>query len=382
MSKLREIVNSTKRGYHFVECVTVGGVICPYIKMNGFDAYLYGVDLSADIWVSFFRDNGVPIKAIFDSDENKRGRKAKFDVPFYHDSEMRDKIDDPSNAFVIIVTRFCTGLTQVDIFNKIISAGVDKMYILSDHDKYEARVVGSSWHLDCSMFFRENVDKLEVTYDLLEDDMSKRIMEEYVRVFIENDHYKLDSGDTRNKYFYDGITVDERKDIYRHLDDEVWVNCGACFGDTLYVYFANGLDAKKVYAYEGDGVAYEDLCRNVSMLPDKYREKVVTIKEFISKGTPFADYLEEKVTLLNADIQGAELSMLQAMEDIIVRDRPVLAICIYHYAKDLVEIPQYIDSIVTDYKFVMRKYEACLSDPTRTWELVLYAVPVERYVME
>ncbi len=50
------------------------------------------------------------------------------------------------------------------------------------------------------------------------------------------------------------------------------------------------------------------------------------------------------------DIEGAELEALKGAREIIVRDRPKLAISIYHNAEDYVEISAYIKSLVPDYK--------------------------------
>ena len=69
------------------------------------------------------------------------------------------------------------------------------------------------------------------------------------------------------------------------------------------------------------------------------------------------------------DIEGAELPALQGANKLINKNKPFLAICVYHKAKDLITIPQYIKQLNNTYKFYLRKhtkYNSC--------ELVLYAV--------
>lgn len=68
------------------------------------------------------------------------------------------------------------------------------------------------------------------------------------------------------------------------------------------------------------------------------------------------------------DIEGAELPALHGALKIIKRDKPTLAICVYHKREDLITIPQYIKKIVPEYKLYLRVHYAYAS------ELVLYAV--------
>lgn len=68
------------------------------------------------------------------------------------------------------------------------------------------------------------------------------------------------------------------------------------------------------------------------------------------------------------DIEGAELQGLKGAKNIIVKNRPKLAICIYHKPEDILEIPLYLQSIVPDYKFYIRYYS------NHDIETVLYAV--------
>ena len=308
-----------------------------------------------------------------------RNKRTCMGIPYIHTSEFEKmNTEDIRNAFVVIIAEQYYGVGQVKILQYLFNAGVDKMFALPENERYQ--VYGT--RIPFNEYFREHIDDLEHTYNLLDDEDSRRIMEEYVRAILECDYYRLEQCHGRNKYFYDGPTVKNRRNIYEHLEDEVWINCGANVGDSIFLYFDNGLNAKKVYAYEGDKNCYETLCRGLECLPERFRKKVEPINEFISESTLFSKYINEKVTFLNADIQGNELGMLCAMEKIIKKDRPVLAVCVYHLKEDLVEIPQYINSLVHEYKFVLRKYAAGATEATRTSELVLYAVPEERYLLK
>lgn len=77
---------------------------------------------------------------------------------------------------------------------------------------------------------------------------------------------------------------------------------------------------------------------------------------------------KETVTFVKLDIEGSELMALRGMSNIIKRDKPKLAICIYHKPEDYYEIGNYILELVPAYKLYIRHYHY---SPLET---VLYAV--------
>jgi hypothetical protein len=56
------------------------------------------------------------------------------------------------------------------------------------------------------------------------------------------------------------------------------------------------------------------------------------------------------------DIEGSELKALQGMAQIIKRDKPKLAISLYHKTEDLWTLPLFIKSLVPEYKLFVRHH--------------------------
>ena len=163
--------------------------------------------------------------------------------------------------------------------------------------------------------------------------------------------YRGKQTSTRYKYFFGA--KDEL--LYKRLPDECWINCGASVGDTIFLFLSFRLKAKKIYAFESDPNAFQRLKNNLELLTPELRSSVEPINHLIDASTDFD------------------------LSDIIKRDRPVIALCMYHRREDLVEIPSYLKSICSDYVYYLRKYNTgWLQNYKRNHELLMYAVPRER----
>lgn len=191
---------------------------------------------------------------------------------------------------------------------------------------------------------------------------------------------------TGDDYFYE--------DFLRFGKEEIFVDAGCC-DLTTTVDFANlckGL--KKVYAFEPDAANYENCVKRLEKEKENLPEIVMlhygtwsekTELHFdatadgcshIGEGntvirTAAIDDIvksSDKVTFIKMDVEGAELESLKGAQRIIRRDRPTLAVCIYHKPEDVITIPLYIKSLVPGYRFYLRSYSNADN------EMVLYTV--------
>ena len=80
------------------------------------------------------------------------------------------------------------------------------------------------------------------------------------------------------------------------------------------------------------------------------------------------DNVSPDATFIKLDVEGAELEALKGAAGTIRRNRPKLAICMYHKPGDLFEIPLFIKSLAPEYRFYLRQHQPV------SCELVLYAV--------
>ncbi len=79
--------------------------------------------------------------------------------------------------------------------------------------------------------------------------------------------------------------------------------------------------------------------------------------------------IQERVSFIKMDIEGAENIALMGARRHILNDHPKLAVCCYHKVEDLWEIPEQVMNIRDDYRLYLRHYTDGLH------ETVMYFIP-------
>lgn len=234
-------------------------------------------------------------------------------------------------------------------------------------------------------YFMEHFPMFQQTYVWMADKTSKSVMDAYLKGNIELVDFPMKklwkTDDVEKQYF--------PEDIIHLTDKEVFVDCGAYTGDTLESFLHKVQNFKRYYALEPDQRRFKELhsklIDNVIHIPvgawDRADNLNFSLEHECGEITDqeqgkliHVDRIDnifgcdEKITYLKMDIEGAELSALHGAEETIKRDRPVLAICVYHRRDDLITIPQYIKKIVPEYKLYLRSHFPYAS------EVVLYAI--------
>lgn len=96
-------------------------------------------------------------------------------------------------------------------------------------------------------------------------------------------------------------------------------------------------------------------------------------KHLVVKGVTIDSFVDERgidsVGFIKLDIEGAEMEALNGAIRTIKRDKPYLAICIYHKKEHVIEIPEILKKLNPDYIFKIGFHSPTFIDT------VLYAVP-------
>lgn len=97
--------------------------------------------------------------------------------------------------------------------------------------------------------------------------------------------------------------------------------------------------------------------------------KIISIQ--VTDIDSFVEKENIKIDFIKLDVENAEMNVLKGAEKTILRDRPQMAISIYHSDEQFYGIPLYLKEILQDYDFRFAHYSG---DYT---ESVLYAIPKE-----
>ena len=253
-------------------------------------------------------------------------------------------------------------------------------------------------------FFIDNYSNYQNAYELLSDDLSKDIYVAHINSRISCDYSDIAKYDSKLKYGYD-------YELLNLSEEEVFVDCGAFDGDTFLelIDYTHG-KFKEYIAFEPDVKNADELriktaeYSNVCIIPKGVGD-INDIKNFYNDGSLYSNFvdsglwgdktrrdvyddknnyvsvpvcrmddtiMDDKITTIKMDIEGSELDALKGAAEIIKRDHPKLAICIYHKSEDLFSCILFINHIVGNgvYKYYIRHHSDNIT------ETVLYALPI------
>lgn len=232
----------------------------------------------------------------------------------------------------------------------------------------------------------KNRDKVLKVYDMLDDVKSKEIYAQVILSRIKNLDIEEELVVT-DTYFC-------LKQFCKMKSNEVFVDIGAFVGDSLEKYIQVKFGVfEKIYAIEPDRNNCNALLNRIQRLRNEWgieEARIEAIHAGIGKNTDkqmhiktekgksnlgsslindsgvgaeqvkmysLDEYFDDKkISFVKADIESYEFDMLTGAKEVIKKNKPLMAISIYHNASDLFDIPLLINNICQDYKFKVRHH--------------------------
>ncbi|MBF0440429.1 MAG: FkbM family methyltransferase [Oligoflexales bacterium] len=221
--------------------------------------------------------------------------------------------------------------------------------------------------------WRKSKTRISELLEILEDESSKITLREYLKDIFSLSFSRFSSLNTKEQYFPD--------DLIHLREKEVFVDVGAYDGDTIHQFLKkeNGGKYAEIHAFEVDPDNFLRLKKNTRGLARLYlhnvglfdRHTISSINKNnsgseIVEGAKCGESIElvrmddilpdTKATFIKMDIEGAEKEALAGAETLIKKHAPTLAICVYHKAEDIWEIPLYLKRLVPEYRIYLRHH--------------------------
>lgn len=376
---------------------------------------LYGTGNGAEKIIRVMKSYSIEVAGVFVSDDFARGQKF-----LMYQVETLSQIQERLSDFIIVVA-FGTHIESV--IERIIQ--LDQQYPVYIPD---VPVIGDV--LFTPAFFEEHISEFQAVYQMLADELSKR-------VFVEMILYKI-TGEL--KYLMSSVTdaAETYQEILRLGTEESFADLGAYRGDTVeeFLHYASqgqgqqdGYETyyRSILAMEPDGKNYKKLCATVERLGLSKAECIHTAagdydgflyfdtgagrQSHITPTVPdqpasqqnypktgywatakarraaaYQEAVQQKhqtkipvhrldslakspITFINMDVEGAERQAIQGSRENILSYKPKMLIACYHRTPDLFEIPLQISEIRSDYRFYYRRY-SCIP----AWEINLLCI--------
>ena len=322
----------------------------------------------------------IKIDFLSDNDQTKWEKIYHDDLKCISPDELEKYKDDIA---ILITTQH-----YKKIYQQLLKKGFRKIFAVTEYRLLNDNYFKNKQNLQKT---KENVLKV---MDILEDERSKEIMVTLIKNWFDFDV------DTVG---YEKIFTNDQyypTDIIKLSDNESFVDVGAYNGDTLFD-FLNRTNNKfdSIFAFELDNKNFKEMELAVDKLDINLKRKiklynsglldeekdvyyetggsgmqstfinVINTASDCGKTVRLTDILKnKKVTFIKMDIEGSEPKALSGAEEIIQKQKPKLAICVYHKPEHLWEVPLYLKNIVPEYKIYIRHHTPL------EYETVCYAV--------
>ncbi len=331
---------------------------------------LYGAGYCGQETEKILRAHDIPVAAVCDdlrNGETMNGHKI---------CTLSDLTVDEDSAILV------TSGYQAKMKQNLADHGLMDVYFPSDFGRYEPEKENFS-------YFQQHERELEEAYGLLSDDLSRKIFRQLIAYRISREPGLMEPFEECHQYFPTEGELDLRK------YNDCFLDLGAYDGDSIRGFIAYAGTYRKIIAVEASEKNYQMLLEKTKGLAGVechcvgiWRERGqlhFTVSEaknsFASEeGSTVLDVDSvddimngRPVSFIKMDIEGAEYDALLGAKETIARNRPAMAISVYHTVDDLYRLQLKIEQLSSrggQYRYYLRHYSPTII------ETVLYVVPV------
>lgn len=354
------------------------------MQLNNFPVVLYGAGYAGRRCRQLLDNAGIRITFFVDDDKVKQGKEIA-GIKVYSYNDLEEYCKKQENVHIIL-----TSIYGAQIYKRlkgIPNITIYEMYDWLAESAIPERTGQNIYSKEELEKFKENVETLKGN---LNDEESKKVFSNLFRYMQTGDGtYISDICSTEEQYFIPEVLEYFKGKKFTILD------AGAYEGELIRAILDKDLDVREWYCFElsknnyqilmqnakENGFRGDQICINKRLWDQPgnlyiqgegvFSKAVVENKSGeVAEVTTIDEYFKEiHVDLIKMDIEGAEMKALLGGMNVIKRDRPVLAISIYHTIEDFYTIPQLIFKELDNYEYYVRHHSMVFT------ETVLYAIP-------
>lgn len=239
---------------------------------------------------------------------------------------------------------------------------------------------------------QENLLRYENLKRHLSDDLSCQVLDCVMRFLLKDVDVQFPAIDLEEQYF--------AYDIYRKIENESVIDCGAFRGDVMRIflkknenqfahYFAIEPDAAYLPFLQYTENEYENGKIEIKNCALSDKQEILRMRNYAQEDSivcddgeiqveayPLDELLEGRTcTFLKIDVEGYDKKVIQGAQHLICEQKPVIAAAAYHHETDFYEIFELLQGIYPKYHFYLRSY-------MNLQETIIYAVPPWRLIKE
>ncbi len=353
------------------------------IKKSEKSVVLFGAGCTSGFIIQRFREFGIEPVIFCDNDINKIGMViSKINV-----ISVKDAVTKYKDNWYYITTQlyYCPMRLQ------LLTIGIPEENIIC----YDF-ICQFEWEKNYKKYFMSNIELFKEIYEkYMKDPFSKQVFLARIAFLITRKREYVMSVRGNKQYFepqlIDYQTIGEFIDIGTYIGDSIIdflkYNCnpecriwGFEPSDCLYkqavintISIHNTKIVKKAISDTNGIVSVQGTLGVMQTIDEKTKNSFIENKnENIFEACTLDNFFcGEKLInpFVKIDIEGAEMLALHGGKEIIRKYIPILAVCVYHKADDVITIIKFIIKQYPNYKFYLRHY----SD--NQTETVLYAIP-------
>lgn len=304
------------------------------------------------------------ISAIYDSDKGK-----------WSQTVCGIKVNNPFQNFEKIVDNQTVIMISVASYNYEIAKTLIDRWNIPEHRIFAfTHLFGEKYMYDVESIFA-NETKIQKALSLLADGQSK---EYFINTLMErinrNPVYLRENPCITDSYEY----TCENGSVITPQKGGLLLDCGAYIGDTAKLFLEKTGNACRIHAVEPLAGNYDRLHQwvvserledkvypvhallgdhegeeRISSLTDTSVSSSIENEGSISNMVPVRkidNLIDEKISFIKMDIEGAEIDALKGAAEMIRRDKPQMIISAYHRTRHMWEIPLLIKEIEPTYK--------------------------------